>query len=307
MTYGDFEVEVMRKPMSHHTDRFHRTFEGTKQILGVHSGEPAERFGLLIEAAWDLGVIGAETDELSETVNDYFDTATIEGQQIQKLFYAMYERSVEVHSREREAKMTQSNDTSPAPAEKMPVTPPFMEEAVIFMKNAANGGFSISFESQTDKAGREEAIGCVVPTHEEIATTALFGLLSRAYLAGRADQVLDIMGTSTPRTVKARELPGVLDAARIYATDEETLDLAAEKQNALELFKDLRGVLSPVAVIIEIADETIACRIDEALNGHAAEMTLHVISKVGGALKAYPLIAEFGTGTTVEQVKEGEQ
>lgn len=86
--------------MSERIDFFNYAFTESRELLGVSEGEKADDFDRLIEASWDLGILGVVSTEFVETVNEHgFDTSTEIGSHVLKIAKQMYEQSRQLHNR----------------------------------------------------------------------------------------------------------------------------------------------------------------------------------------------------------------
>ncbi len=88
-----------RDTMAQTVEFYHQAFAESRQYLGVDAGDEADNFHQLLEAAWDMGIIGETEEDLKEALGDYgFDFNTQRGFDIHYIARSMLERSIQVHS-----------------------------------------------------------------------------------------------------------------------------------------------------------------------------------------------------------------
>jgi hypothetical protein len=90
-----------RTTMSAAIDFFNLCFAGSRAEYGLDDGsERQARFDKLVEAAWDLGVLGVGNTEFLETIEEHgFDASTQMGIDVAYMVDDMYERSLELHGK----------------------------------------------------------------------------------------------------------------------------------------------------------------------------------------------------------------
>ncbi len=91
----------------------------------------------------------------------------------------------------------------------------------------------------------------------EVIGLAIKARLATAYLAGRADQIADSLLDNTPRTVRAKKLPGIIDAANALRPDDDRIN----KKETLEFFKDQRGVALEESVMLFTSTDHVASQV----------------------------------------------
>lgn len=123
-----------------------------------------------------------------------------------------------------------------------------LDKSVEFLRDVHNGklwgdlfGFKRNLEGvYLDNDGQE------VPEYAIVAS-ALQGLLANVYLAGRWDQISDCEDSNERRTVRARDLPGVIGVANTARGQNNKID-ATEVLGAFDHYRGLLDTVTKVTV-----------------------------------------------------------
>lgn len=85
-----------------------------------------------------------------------------------------------------------------------------------------------------------------------VATAVLLSVLSDVYLAGRGDQIADIEGTNTRRTVRARNLASVVRQANAFVPIEEH----RVPRDIQDFFAGYRGILKDSVIVHPFGEDS---------------------------------------------------